>query len=81
MYKDNLSYKYKMDEQQNQIEVKIPFKLRRKEYMREYQKTYMNTYYKDKMITCECNCKIFPHALKKHILTTKHKYLVLSKSS
>jgi hypothetical protein len=61
--------------------VNVPFKERRKEWMKNYQKTYMKDYYKGKMVECECGCILFPHAVNKHKETMKHKYKMMIKTS
>ena len=58
----------------------VPFKERRKEWMKNYQKTYMKDYYKDKMVDCQCGAVLFPHAVKRHQITLKHRYLVALKN-
>ena len=59
----------------------VPFKQRRKAWMRNYMSTYMKEYYKDKMVTCDCGCILFPHAVVKHQASLKHKYLMALKPS
>ena len=48
--------------------------------MKAYMSIYMNEYYKDKMITCECGCVLFPHAVKKHRDSLKHNSLITIQS-
>jgi hypothetical protein len=65
-----------MDNQADKQPNPIPFKDRKKEYMKEYMKPYMKAYYKTKKVTCECGSVLFPHAVKAHKETLKHKYLM-----
>ena len=49
--------------------------------MRSYMSTYMKEYYKGKMVTCDCGCILYPHAVVKHQASLKHKYLMALKPS
>ena len=64
----------------SQAKTTLPFKDRRKEWMKAYMSSYMKEYYKDKMVICECGCVLFPHAIKKHRDSLKHKYLITIQS-
>ena len=59
---------------QNKIDIEKP-KFNRKIYMKDYMKNY----YKKIKVKCECGCEIFPHAVKQHNDSIKHKYLMISK--
>jgi hypothetical protein len=48
------------------------FKADKKKYHSEYMKEWL----KKKKVECECGCTVFPHALKHHQQSLKHKYLV-----
>lgn len=66
-----------MDNQNQNENIKIEKpKFDRKKYMKDY----MNEYFKKHKVECKtCNCMIFPHSIKQHNESMKHKYLALSK--